>query len=246
MDKSYSIIISGIIAFSVYIIIILLFVLYLEKPLIKKYQSKVNSTIIELEIITDPIKAKKIIKHKIEKKIIKKDVKVLKSSSFSATKKTNLKSLFSKVSTKSKKVKVKKVLNIKNNTINSRFKSKLKEEKSRSELKIKNVSIIKKNKKISMVKNKDKFDEYYSKISSIILSRWYNYPLFTQNKYIVKVQININSKGRFSYNIILYSGDLNIDSAIKEFLKTQISEIYPQTKDKEDKNILINFINEKD
>ena len=246
MAKSYNIIISAIIAFSIYILIILAFILYLQKPTIKKYQAKNDNTIIELEIITNQVPIKKKIPIKeIKKNIIKKEIKVEKSSSVSATKKTNLKSLFAKVSIKSQKIKEKKVLNVKNNTVSSRFKSKLKEEKNRSELKIKNTAIAKKDKTINL-NNKEEFDEYYSKISSIILSRWYNYPLLTKNEYIVKVQININSKGQFSYNIISYSQDLNVDNAVKEFLNTQTKEIYPQTKDKKNKDILINFINEKE
>ena len=247
MAKSYNIIISAIIAFSIYILIILSFLLYLQKPIIKKYKAKNNNTVIELEIITNQVAIKKETPIKeINKDIIKKEIKVKKSSSVTAIKKTNLKSLFAKVSTKSQKIKEKKVLNVKNNTVSSRFKSKLKEEKNRSDLKIQNTKVMKKDKKINVSNNQEEFDKYYSKISSIILSRWYNYPLLTKDKYIVKVQININPKGQFSYNILSYSQNLNIDSAVKEFLQTQTNEIYPQTKDKKNKDILINFINEKE
>jgi len=248
MDKRFNILISAFIAFGIYLLIILAFILYLKTPVIKKYQAISKNTVIELDlIIIDNKKDDKKTKQ-IKKNIVKKEIKIKKSSSSSAIKKTNLKSLFAKVDTKATKIKEKSALNIKKNEISSRFKSTYKKNKIKNDLKIKKFNDIKnssKAKKITAKKNGE-FDEYYSQINTILLTRWYKYPLFTKEEYLVKVKINISSKGLFSYNIISYSRNQNIDDAVNKFLKTQNNTIYPIPKDNKEKIIIINFINDKE
>jgi len=250
MDNKYNYIVSGVIAISLYILIILVFILYLINPAVKTYQAISNETIIQLDIISEKTKDDKETKKPKEqiKKVIK-DVKVEEASSASANKKTNLKSLFANVSTKASKIQEKKVLNLKKNETSSRFKSKFEKNKSRSEIKISkldNSKSVKTNKKLTITNNKGNFNEYYSKVNTIILNRWYLYPLLATQSYLVQVEVEITTKGVFSYTILKYSGNLNIDNSVKDFLNTQINEVYPLPIDGKNKNILINFINEKE
>jgi protein TonB len=248
MDKSFNIVISAFIALFVYILVILAFVLYLDNPIVKKYNTIKQDTIIELDLIV--VQKEKPLKKdlkKIEKKIEKKSkIKITKSYSSSAIKKTNLKSLFSKVSTASQKITKRKVLNIKKNDVSSRFKSSYKKNRSKKELELSKLEDVSQKIKKIMVNNKNlNYDKYYSQINTIILNRWYRYPLYTDEQYLVKVKINISDKGVFSYNIISFSGNLNIDTAVSKFLKSQINMIYPLPDDNKEKNIIINFINDK-
>jgi protein TonB len=246
MDKSFNIIISTFISIGIYMLIILLFILYLNNPVIKKYNAIKQDTVIELDIIiNEKENDTNLLKNTQPVIKIQKDIKVDKSSSTSAIKKSNLKSLFANVSTKSTEIKNEKVLNIKKNDVNSRFKSSYKNNKAKSELKISKLNNVKSKKNTIVTKNDSNYDKYYSKINTIILNRWYKYPLYTKEAYRVKVQINISNKGVFSYNIISFSGNLNIDNAISEFLKTQQNKIYPLAEDNMAKNIIINFINDK-
>lgn len=248
MDKSFNIFISAFIAIAMYLLIILAFMLYSQTPIVKKYQSLTQDTIIQLDIIVnnDNTKDTKVKQKHNDVKV--KDIKVEKSFSKSANKKTNLKSLFAKVSTKSTIIKEKKALNVSKNLTSSRFKSSYKKTKDKSDLKISKLNDLKTtaSKKVISTKNNDNYDKYYSKINTYILSRWYKYPLFTNDEYLVKVKINITNQGVFSYNILSYSGNLNVDNAVKEFLKLQKNEIYPLPLDNKEKNIIINFINDKE
>jgi hypothetical protein len=244
MDKKYNILISAFIAFSFYILIILLFVLYLQSSKVKKFESISKSTILELDLIIEkkiqdkPTISKASIKKHKSKKIIKK------STAVSAKKKTNLKSLFARVSTKARVVKTKKVLNIRNNQVDSRFKSKYQKQKRNNNIKsskLLDIKSKKQTKKISLATNKGNYDEYYSKISDIILTRWYKYPIFQQQDYLLIAEININNKGIFSYHIVFYSNNLIVDKAVKEFLENETNDIYPVAPDGKSKNIRINF-----
>ena len=248
MDKSFNIFISAFIAIAMYLLVILAFMLYSQTPIVKKYQSLTQDTIIQLDIIVNNDKPKDIkVKQKHNEHKVK-DIKVEKSFSKSANKKTNLKSLFAKVSTKSNIVKEKNVLNVSKNLTSSRFKSSYKNTKDKSDIKISKLNDLNTSneKKVITSKNNGDYDKYYSKINTFILSRWYKYPLFTNDEYLVKVKININNQGVFRYNILSYSGNLNVDNAVKEFLKIQKNEIYPIPFDNKEKNIIINFINDKE
>ena len=99
-------------------------------------------------------------------------------------------------------------------------------------------------KKSINIDNQDIFDKYYGEIKELILTRWYENPLYTNNSYLIKVYITIDNKGHFNYNIIKYSGKIEIDNLLGRFLDKQKDIIYPISKDNKTKTILINFMNE--
>jgi len=249
MAKNYNFILSAIISLSIYVLIILLFLLYIKTDKVKKYELVSKNTVLELELIINdkPKDLKSNTQNSIKKSITKKIIK--KSTATSAKKKTNLKSLFANISTKSNQVQKKKVLNVKTTNVNSRFKSKYEKQKrneSISSSKLIDVKKEQKNKKsILSNNNKGLYDKYFSKINNIILTRWYNYPLFKENDYLVVAEIIIDSKGLFSYHITSYSGNLVVDNAVKEFLKNEKMKKYPISPDGKNKRIRINFKPEK-
>ena len=246
MGNKANFFLSAFIAISLYILIVLLFVLYIQSSNIKKFQSVSKNTVLELDLIVEKQKnITKSITKSVKKINTKKSKKVVKKSTArSAKKRSDLKSLFARVSTKATKVKEKKVLNIKSNSVNSRFKSKYQKEKKIKKLKVSKLLDVKTKEnsaKLKTVSNKGNFDKYYSKINSIILTRWYNYPLLANKDYLVVAEITIDNKGRFSYHIISLSGNKVVDDAVKLFLEDQLLERYPVSPDNDTKTIKINF-----
>jgi protein TonB len=245
MDNKYNKYISFIVAICLYILLILLVLLYLQKPKVKKYNSKIKETVIEINLVEFEKKIKKELNNinptKKEKILIKN------STSTDSKVKTNLKSLFANVKTKSIKISKKKVLNVKENKVQSRFKSKYKNNIKTDNIKVSNLKKI--NKEIISKNTKgdknDMFDKYYSEIKQLLLTRWYKNPIYNTDSYLIKVYVNINTKGQFSFNIIKYSGNIEIDNILNKFLNEQKNIIYPISKDKKSKTILINFMNEK-
>ncbi|NQY94620.1 MAG: hypothetical protein HRT43_10665, partial [Campylobacteraceae bacterium] len=105
-DKS-NFYLSGILAFGVYLLIILLCALYLKTQDVKKFDAISKVTVLELEMIILPVKDKKSkpVKNRTDQIDTKKSNKIVKkSTSTSAKKRSNLKSLFSKVKTQAPKV----------------------------------------------------------------------------------------------------------------------------------------------
>ena len=252
MANIYNKFISFVIAISAYILIILAVMLYLKEPKIKKYNFKVKETIVQIDLVTNEKKpdkkllTEKIIEKKIEKKL--KEVKTKKSKSIDNKIKANLKSLFANVKTNAVKTVKDNITNEKVNKTKSRFKAKLKNTEKIKDIKIsklKKVTNISKKKNIEINKN-DAIDDYYSEIKELILNRWYENPIFSTDAYIVKVYVTINTKGEFNYNIIKYSGNIQIDNILTKFLDEQISIVYPISKDNKEKTILINFMNDKE
>jgi len=246
MDNKYNKFISFIIAVSVYVLVVLVILLYINGPKVKKYNSKTKETVIEIDLVTiDDKKATEINKNT-KQKIIQK-VKIQKTTSSDSIVKSNLKSLFANVKTKAIKIEKKKILNVKDNKIQSRFKSKYKNNIKTNNIKVsklKNVNKKKITQNINSNKN-DIFDEYYSEVKTIILTSWYKNPIFNTDSYLIKVYVTINTKGQFSFNIIKYSGNIEIDNLLNKFLNEQKEIIYPISKDNKSKTILINFMNEK-
>lgn len=245
MAKNYNFILSAFISISIYILIILLFLLYVKTDKIKKYELVSKNTVLELELVINEKKAidTPISKNSIQKSITKKIIK--KSTATSAKKKSNLKSLFANISTKANQIHKKKVLNVKTTSVNSRFKSKYEKQKRNENVSNSKLVDVKKDnktkKKVLSNNNKGLFDAYYSKINNIILTRWYNYPIFKENDYLLIAEIIIDSKGVFSYHITSYSGNLVVDNAVKEFLKNEKQKLYPVSPDGKIKKIRINF-----
>ena len=244
MDNiNYNKFISFIVSICLYILLLLIILLYIKEPKVKKYNSKIKETIIEIDLVEVSKEQNKQVnnKPKIQKIIIKK------TTSNDSKVKSNLKSLFANVKTKAIKINKNKILNVKDNKIQSRFKSKYKNNVKTEEIKISKLKNIKKEKINNEInsENNDIFDEYYSQIKLIILTRWYKNPIYNTNSYLIKVYININTKGQFNFNIIRYSGNVEIDNILNSFLNKQKMIKYPVSKDKKSKTILINFMNEK-
>lgn len=238
--------ISAFIAISFYILVILAFIVYLQTNNVKKFQSVSKNTVLELDLIIEkPKDIKQNINKSVQKTVTKESKKVVKKSTArSAKQRTDLKSLFARVSTKATKVKTKKVMNVRSNSVNSRFKSKYQKEKKVKNLKVSKLLDVKSknnSSKPKTVSNKGNYDEYYSKINSIILTRWYNYPLHTSRDYLVVAEITIDDKGKFSYHVLSLSGDDSVDNAVKLFLENQLLEKYPVSPDNDIKTIRINF-----
>ena len=243
MDNNYNKFISFIIAISAYILILLLILLYLDEPTIKKYNFKKKETIVQIDLITEENK----INDKNTNK--KENYKTKKVKSIDNKVKSNLKSLFANVKVKSEKTKNKKVLNLKENKIKTRFKSKYNNTSNTKNIKISKLKTINKikNKKRNIDTNNDETEnKYYSEIKQLILSRWYDNPVFITDKYLLKVYVTISSKGKFNFNIIKYSGKIQIDNLLMKFLNEQKDIIYPIAKDNKDKTILVNFMSEKE
>lgn len=246
MDKKSHFFISAIIAFSFYILVFLAFLFYLQSKNVKKFQSVSKNTVLELDLVVEEFdKEIKNVTKSIQNIDVQKSKSVIKKSTANSSKKrADLKSLFAKVSTKATKIVDKNVLNVKSNEVNSRFKSKYQKQKREKDLKVSKLLDVKSQKrktKSKTITNKGNFDEYYSKISSIILSRWYNYPLLISVDYLVVAEIIINAKGKFSYQLLSLSGNNDVDNAVKRFLENQILDRYPVSPDGETKIIKINF-----
>jgi hypothetical protein len=243
MDEKYNKLISFIIAISVYVLLILLILLYLKEPKAKKYNIKKKETFVQINLITSDDKS--IIKEKTSKnkKVLKN--KINKASNNNKTK-TNLKSLFAKVKVDSNKFTKKELLNTKTDTKKGRFKSKSTTNTKNNNIKISKLKNVNKAsvKNINNKSGDEKEDNYFSKIKELILNRWYENPIYTDDDYLVKVYVTIDNKGNFNFNIIKYSKIIEIDNLLVKFLKEQRDIKYPVAKDNKQKTILINFKSE--
>jgi len=245
MANKQEFIYSALASISIYIILILSFLLYIKTSEVKKVNAAIKTTVLQLDVV---LETKKEIREKIT---IKSDIKntkiakkvVKKTTSSSLKQRSDLKSLFANVKTKASKVSKNKVLNVKKSSIASRFKSKFEKEK-----KTKNIVLSKltegakkntPNKSVSMEKSKDNQDPYYSKIYQIISSRW-NPTIFADNLK-VKVNIVISNNGKFSFKFIQYSGNEGFDNQIREFLSNETLKNYPISPSNKTVNIEISF-----
>ena len=236
---------SAIASLAIYIICILSFLVYLKSNEVKKINPTFKNTVLQLDIILDtPSEVKDIVKIKSDVKnqeIAKKVVK--KTSSTSIKQRSNLKSLFANVKTEVKEVSKKNVLNVKNSSIASRFKSKFEKERKTKNIVLSKLQESKqqkvKTKNVTMDKVADKQDPYYSKIYQMISSRWI--PTIFENSLIAKVRIVIFNNGKFSYKFIQYSGNVGFDNQLKEFLNQETQKIYPISPTNKTVNIEIQF-----
>jgi len=147
------------------------------------------------------------------------------------------------VKTNIKKVSKDKVLNVKNSSIASRFKSKFEKEK-----KTKNIVLSKlteklesksSNKNVMMDTSKDKQDPYYTKIYQILSTRWI--PTIFADDLKAKVNIIIFNNGKFSFKFIQYSGNDGFDNQLKAFLNSETQKSYPVSPLNKTVNIEISF-----
>lgn len=245
MANKQELIYSAFAAISIYIILILSFLVYVKTSEVKKINAAVKMTVLQLDVILESkseIKEKITIKSTVKNKEIAKKV-VKKTTSVSMKQRSNLKSLFANVKTDIKKVSKNKVLNVKKSTIASRFKSKFEKEK-----KTKNIVLSKltekvesnsSNKNIMMDKTKDKQDPYYTKIYQILSSGWI--PTIFADDLKAKVNIVIFNNGKFSFKFIQYSGNDGFDNQLKAFLSNETQKSYPVSPLNKTVNIEITF-----
>ena len=230
MDNNRNIFISAYVAFGSYFIIVFLFFLYLKVSDIKQFDSFSKDTVLELEILIDITKKDnqediKLHNQRADSKIAKKIVK--KSASISAKQRSNLKSLFANVKTKSVVVKKQIINNVKKSSITSRFKSKF-EKQTKNDNKLLSKVLSQKEAKLIQPKAGDtnnEHDPYFSKIYDILYQRWN--PLLITEGLSAKVVITIYKSGQFKYNILQYSGDSTFDDQLLQFLEQQKTKYFP-------------------
>jgi len=231
MDKTKNFYISASVAFVSYLLLIFLFFLYLSSNNVKQIDSFSKNTVLKLDIIlqetkVDDIKHFKKIKINVKDSKISKRI-VKKTASVSAKQKSNLKSLFAKVKTKSRVIKKKVVSNVVKSSTTSRFKSKFEKQ---SQTNNKSLSKLVDSKKSALVDlktgdAKNEKDPYISKIYEILYKRWQ--PLLIVDGLSTKVKIIINKSGKFSYRVLQYSGDNSFDNQLVLFLERQQGEQFP-------------------
>jgi len=238
---------SAIASLSVYIILILSFLLYLKTHEVKKIESTIKNTVLQLDVVLESPK-KNINKANItsnvkNREFAKKVVK--KTTSVSVKKRTNLKSLFANVKTNVSTVKKTNVLNVKKSTIASRFKSKFEKEKKTekivlSKLREKIDSKIETNhKNVTMNAVKKEQDPYYTQVYTMLSERWT--PTIFMNDLKAKVNITIFNNGKFSYKFIQYSGNIGFDNQLRDFLNNESLKPYPINPKNKTVNIEISF-----
>ncbi len=247
MDKKFNFTVSSIIAFGSYFLVIISIVLYLKSDLseTQKYSTIPEDTIVELNIEIDDIKVQETLQQ--QEEVVEESTKDSIQENQNSQPTPNIKSLFSSVSEVGTKKDENKPDESQKQQNMSRFKSKLDDnQKQQEKIELKKLVDLKdvssQSKSISTPSSKGKFDEYYSMINTLILKRWYRYPLVTDQNYFVSASITIDSKGNFSYVMLKYSGDTKVDEAVKQFLKDQTFEKYPPPLDGVTKTIKINFM----
>ncbi len=230
MDNNKNIFISAYIALGSYFFIFLLFFLYLKVSDIKKFDAFSKDTVLELEILmkVPELNKKEDLKLHNKKQDNKKSKKIVKkSTSISAKQRSDLKSLFANVKTKSVKVKKQITNNIKKSTVTSRFKSKF-EKQTKNDNKLLSKILNEKDTKLIKQKTgetKHENDPYISKIYDILYQRWN--PLLIIDGLSAKVVIIIYKSGQFKYRVIQYSGDSTFDDQLLQFLEQQKTKFFP-------------------
>lgn len=232
---------SGFISLSIYLAICVSFLIYVNAPKAKKYDSA-KTTVLELELISA-----KSDKKMVAKKTVKKKQEIVKKSTSLSQKQKSVdaKSLFAKVKTKAKKTVDKNTNTVKESIDPSRFKSKFQKQKktdNSSVSKILNDVKTTTNMPKTASSGKGEKHEYFSKIKQLLWQRWN--PRLLEEGLVVKVLVIITSSGNFDYRIIRYSKDERFDESLKEFLNAQKNETFPTHKINKKVDIIINFKSE--
>jgi len=227
-DRTYFYL-SAFISFGLYAFFILVFMLYLKDVKIQKISPYSKNTVIQLDIVIDPLSQKKNQPAKKQiKKVVKEENKV--TTSINRTKTADFKSLFANVKVKNTKVSEKEVVNTKSNPTLTRFKAKIIREK-REKLNLSKTlnSVNTSSSKLTMsTQNIHKNDPYYSKIYEIIASSWN--PMFVIDGLKAVVIVTIDNQGNFSYRIKRGSSDSKFNESLKQFLESQTTKHYPPYK----------------
>lgn len=198
MQNNSSFIVSGIIAFSLYLCLCFSVLFYIMSPEQNMINITPTSTSIELDMIVEKAE-KKMVERKVEKIIEEKEV-VEKQTSAQQEKKPDLKSLFANVKETAKTVTKEEVNNIQKSIDPKRFKSKFEKEKKSSNIKIDR--LLEDEKTASNTKSTNaakgvETDEYFSQISEM-LSAWV--PVGSGLKAVVLIMIDL--EGRFDYSFV--------------------------------------------
>ncbi|QOG11757.1 TonB C-terminal domain-containing protein [Arcobacter sp. FWKO B] len=234
--------ISGIISFSIYFILIFAILFYMVDPDIKRVTAFNKNTAIELDISLIEEKAQP--KAKFEKPIEKKEEIPIeeKSASKATVTTTDMKSLFANVTTQTQNVIKQDVVQKESVKVASVFKSSF-EKESRSEIstnvskRLDNVNI---NPTSSLSPPSDAvIDEYYSLIYEILASKWQ--PSIIKENLSSDVIITIYKNGKFAYNIISKSGDSNFDVSLERFLNNQLNVKFPEHNKGEKTSLKVTF-----
>jgi periplasmic protein TonB len=232
MDNNKNFIFSAIIAFSLYFSLLFFFFYYAKSNNLKKINSIAKATVLQLDIVLETpkdIKKKVLIQEntkssKISQKVVKK------STSTSSKQRSNLKSLFANVKTNVKKVSKEKINNIKKSTISSRFKSKFEKERKIEKLKVSKLSNNKQNSQNKKVAtdSKNKVSEFASLLNDELTTLWNRFFLSNRLSDLDSiVLIKIKPDGTFDYTFLKYSGNLEFDNRLKEFLQIQSVKLRP-------------------
>lgn len=225
MQNNSSFIVSGIIAFSLYLCLCFSVLFYIMSPEQNMINITPTSTSIELDMIVEKAE-KKMVERKVEKIIEEKEV-VEKQTSAQQEKKPDLKSLFANVKETAKTVTKEEVNNIQKSIDPKRFKSKFEKEKKSSNIKIDKLLEDEKTATDSKLKSSakgDKSDDYASKIYEILQA---GAPISQDTKVLAKVIIMVDENGKFDYKIQKASSDEGYNEALKSYLDTQRGVPYP-------------------
>ncbi len=245
MTQNKNFVISGVIAVSFYIFVLVSSLIYISSSKVETYKFKSKTTVLELEVIEQVD-----VKNQVQKMTVKKaepEKEVVKETSRSNEKTPDLKSLFGNVKTKAIQTAPKEVNNVQKSIDPKRFKSKFEKEKKSSNVNldklltdIKTTTTMKKIK--SANSSEEQSDEYYSKINEL-LSAWI--PNVTQGGLVANVIVTINSKGNFNYRFVKYSGDDLFDNSLKSFLDEQVNLAYPIPNNGSTVSISVDFKSER-
>ena len=232
-DDRSNFILSGILAVGLYILFFLLCALYLKSHDIKKFDAISKVTVLELDIVLESINEKDTIKvrNKTDDKDTEKSSEIVKKSTSTSAKKTSdLKSLFANVNAEAPKIAKEEILNIKKSTVTSRYKSEFEKQQKSQNISVSKLldSVQSKSSTIVPTDTKQKNDKYYSKIYELLASRWN--PMLIIDGLFAKVIVTIYSDGRFEYKFLTYSGNIQFDDSLKSFLESETSRIYPPHK----------------
>lgn len=248
MDNKTAFYVSAIFSFLLYFSMVFIFLFFINNSQVRKIDAMSKATVLQLDILIDD--KPDITSKKNEKKLLiksksineNKNNVVKKTSSVSAKRRSDLKSLFANVDTKVKNVVKHDVLNIKKSSIASRYKSKFEKERNVEDIKVSKLEKILENKstkKNIVQESKYEKDPYFSNIYQLISSRWK--PTVFFNELSAKVLITISSNGSFSYQFIQYSNNTGFDIQLKKFLDSQTMLSYPISPSKNSSQIEITF-----
>ncbi len=86
---------------------------------------------------------------------------------------------------------------------------------------------------------KGEYEEFYAKVQEILYQNWN--PLQTQKENQAEIKIMIDWRGKFSYEIVKLSGNLEFDKVLQEFLDIMQNKEFPKYEGGEATYIFVTF-----